>query len=382
MRCVVRRQGSALKVTVRTRTSSHEIECAPRERILYAALRAGVGVPYECATGSCGTCKARARPGTVEDVWPQAPGHEYLKRERGEFLMCQGVALGDCEILVPSRMGAEFCAASGPRHVAGTLSEVRSLTHDVDALSVELDGPITFDAGQFVVLAAPGLAGYRAYSMVNEAAETSRLDFIVKRKAGGGFSGWLQAKRAGSTLDVFGPLGKATWRPEEGKNLLCIAGGSGIAGMMSILSHALSSGHFKRHRGDVFFGVRAREDVFFTGERLTGLIDFYFACTDAFAYDLAICLNAWCFEPDGAFNVTKARLMLSNYRKVRPFSAAELEALPLLARGSATRFLLTRLFDLLNHPEGALVRPKDPLEYWRKLRFHQQVSGPAAYGLD
>ena len=88
------------------------------------------------------------------------------------------------------------------------------------------------------------------------------------------------------------------------------------------------------------------------------------------------------FEPDGAFNVTKARLMLSNYRKVRPFSAAELDALPLLARGSAIRFLLTRLFDLLNHPEGALVRPKDPLEYWRKLRFHQQVGGPSAYGLD
>ena len=124
------------------------------------------------------------------------------------------------------------------------------------------------------------------------------------------------------------------------------------------------------------------DNVFFTGERLTGLIDFYFACTDAFAYDLAICLNAWCFEQDGAFNVTKARLMLSNYRRVRPFSDAELEALPLLARGSALRFLLTRLYDLLNHPEGALVKPKDPLEYWRKLRFHQQVSGPAAYGLD
>ncbi len=124
------------------------------------------------------------------------------------------------------------------------------------------------------------------------------------------------------------------------------------------------------------------DNVFFTGERLTGLIDFYFACNDAFAYDLAICLNAWCFEPDGAFNVTKARLMLSNYRKVRPFSDAELEALPLLARGSAVRFLLTRLYDLLNHPEGALVKPKDPKEFWRKLRFHQQVSGPAAYGLD
>ena len=255
-----------MKVTVRTRTSSHEIECAPRERILYAALRAGVGVPHECATGSCGTCKARARPGTVEDLWPQAPGHAYLKRERGEFLMCQGVALGDCEILVPSRTDAESAPAPGPRHVTGILSAIRSLTHDVDAFSVELDRPVTFDAGQFVVLAAPGLAGYRAYSMVNEATETSRLDFVIKHKTGGGFSGWLGVDRAGTAVDVFGPLGKATWRPEEEKDLLCIAGGSGIAGMMSILSLALSSGHFERCRGEVFFGVRARGDVFFADE--------------------------------------------------------------------------------------------------------------------
>ena len=124
------------------------------------------------------------------------------------------------------------------------------------------------------------------------------------------------------------------------------------------------------------------DNVFFMGERLSGIIDFYFACNDLFAYDLAVCLNAWCFEPDTAFNVTKARYMLQAYRQVRPFSDAELEALPLLARGSALRFLLTRLYDWLNHPEGALVAPKDPLEYWRKLRFHQEVTTPGAYGLD
>lgn len=124
------------------------------------------------------------------------------------------------------------------------------------------------------------------------------------------------------------------------------------------------------------------DNVFFKGERLSGLIDFYFACTDALAYDLAICMNAWCFEPDGQFNVTKARLLLSNYRKARPFSDAELAALPLLARGCAMRFLLTRLYDWLHHPPGAFVKPKDPLEYLRKLRFHQQVDGPGAYGLD
>lgn len=124
------------------------------------------------------------------------------------------------------------------------------------------------------------------------------------------------------------------------------------------------------------------DNVFFFQGKLSGLIDFYFACTDFFAYDLAICLNAWCFEADRSFNVTKAKLLLSSYREVRPFSETEVAALPLLARGSAMRFLLTRLHDLLHHPEGALVQPKDPLEYWRKLRFHRQVTGPGAYGLE
>ncbi len=124
------------------------------------------------------------------------------------------------------------------------------------------------------------------------------------------------------------------------------------------------------------------DNVFFLGEALSGLIDFYFACTDFFAYDLAICLNAWCFEADASFNITKARHMLSAYRKIRPFSAAELAALPLLARGAALRFLLTRLYDWLYHPDGALVRPKDPLDYLERLRFHRRAAGPGAYGLE
>jgi homoserine kinase type II len=124
------------------------------------------------------------------------------------------------------------------------------------------------------------------------------------------------------------------------------------------------------------------DNVFFQGDRLTGIIDFYFACVDIIAYDLAICLNAWCFEPDGAFNITKARQMLAAYRAERPFTPRELDALPLLARGAALRFLLTRLFDWQNRVEGALVKPKDPLEYLDKLRFHRGVSGPGAYGLD
>ena len=124
------------------------------------------------------------------------------------------------------------------------------------------------------------------------------------------------------------------------------------------------------------------DNVFFMGDKLTGLIDFYFACNDWFAYEIAICLNAWCFEPDHQFNVTKAQHLLSAYRRVRPFSDTELAALPLLARGAAIRFLLTRLFDWLNQVDGALVRPKDPLEYLTKMKFHQGVAGPSAYGLN
>ena len=124
------------------------------------------------------------------------------------------------------------------------------------------------------------------------------------------------------------------------------------------------------------------DNVFFESNRLSGLIDFYFACNDFFAYDLAICLNAWCFETDASFNITKARALLSAYRKERTLGAEELAALPLLARGAAVRFLLTRLYDWLNRVDGALVRPKDPLEYLTKLKFHQGVAGPGAYGLD
>jgi homoserine kinase type II len=123
------------------------------------------------------------------------------------------------------------------------------------------------------------------------------------------------------------------------------------------------------------------DNVFFLGDKLSGIIDFTFACNDILAYDVAVCLNAWCFEADHSFNVTKARAFLSAYGRERKLSDDEQNALPLLARGAAIRFLLTRLVDWLNVPPGALVRPKDPLEYVRKLRFHQSVKSVRDYGL-
>jgi homoserine kinase type II len=113
------------------------------------------------------------------------------------------------------------------------------------------------------------------------------------------------------------------------------------------------------------------DNVFFQAGRFAAAIDFYFACDDLLAYDLGVCLNAWCFEPDGTFNVTSARAMIAGYEKRRPLSQEERQALPILAWGSAMRFFLTRLADWRATPPGALVRPKDPLEYERKLAVHR-----------
>jgi len=156
------------------------------------------------------------------------------------------------------------------------------------------------------------------------------------------------------------------------------------AGLAGELTHALSgilagwpaglpAGHI---HADLF-----PENVFFLDGRLSGLIDFYFAATDVLAYDVAVCLNAWCFEPDFSFNVTKARSMLRAYDTTRTLSDAERAALPVLCRGAAIRFLLTRLFDWLNTPPGALVTRKDPLEYLRRLRFHLAARDEHAYGI-
>jgi homoserine kinase type II len=176
-------------------------------------------------------------------------------------------------------------------------------------------------------------------------------------------------------------LGIASWRPlyqhakargDSVREGLCAAIASELDALDKVWPRGLPQGVI---HADLF-----PDNVFFLGEKLSGLIDFYFACTDALAYDVTVCLNAWCFETDNSFNVTKGRALLKAYSQVRELNAAERAALPVLSRGSALRFLLTRLVDWLAVPEGALVRPKDPLEYFRKLRFHQSVKSVSDYG--
>ncbi len=182
-----------------------------------------------------------------------------------------------------------------------------------------------------------------------------------------------------SRANALGPQG---WRPLLQKCLPqadALLPGLG-AELAASLDHILA--HWPRHlpRGHIHADLFP-DNVFFLDGKISGLIDFYFAATDIYAYDIAVCLNAWCFERDFSFNVTKSRFLLRGYSSLRPLVPEERAALPILAQGSAMRFLLTRLYDWLHTPAGALVTRKNPLEYMKKLRFHEAAASVAAYGI-
>jgi len=185
--------------------------------------------------------------------------------------------------------------------------------------------------------------------------------FPMRRENSLSLGGWRKLRAAiGAQADDFTP-GLSDLLDRE----LAFLGAAWPAGLPEGVIHA-----------DLF-----PDNVLFLEGDVSGMIDFYFACNDLLAYDVAICLNAWCFETDHSFNITKARGLLEGYRGVRPMSAKETEALPVLARGAALRFLLTRTYDWFNTSPDALVRPKNPEEYLRKLRFHQRVGSLSEYGL-
>ena len=255
-----------MRVQLNARNRAYEIEAAAGEKILYAGLRSRVDLPYECGTGTCGTCKARLVDGRIADGWPEAPGKKYLKGP-GEFLMCQCTAAGEITIEVGTFVYAMDPGACTAEPVAGVITNARTLAQDVVAFQVELERPVDFDAGQFMAMAVTAVPGYRGYSMVNFERQARRLDFVVKKKPGGGFSDWLFGGKAqGTQVSMIGPLGKATFYPGIGKQILCIAGGSGIAGMMSILSRACQERYFEQYRGDVYFGIRTMNDAFYRDE--------------------------------------------------------------------------------------------------------------------
>jgi len=254
-----------VNVVLTARGEAHAFECSVGENILYAGLRSGLALPYECGTGTCSTCKARLASGETASAWPEAPGYVGLKS--GDILMCQTLAAGDCGVEVSAAVTRMPETASVPAHLGAVIRQRAMLTHDVATLDLDLDEPVDFEAGQFMVMTAPGISGGRAYSMVNYERRATRLVFVVKEKPGGRFSEWLFGDGVeGTRVHLFGPLGHATFSPDLGKPVVCIAGGSGIAGMMAILACADQARYFDEHQGYLFFGVRTSRDLFFADE--------------------------------------------------------------------------------------------------------------------
>jgi toluene monooxygenase electron transfer component len=290
-----------------------EFECDKGESILHAGLRAGFTLPYECASGTCGTCKAVIESGEIVCDWPEAPGHKTVKPDRREFLMCQSRAVGNVNITIERSLKSELAGRLPPSRSGASIELYRRLNDDVIFMSLRLDAPTTFAAGQFALLTVAGVVGSRAYSMVNFALDTSQIDLLVKRLPGGGLTSWLFEKdRTGAEVQIFGPLGMAVFEPELGHPLCLMAGGSGIAGMMAILEQATTLGYFATLSGDVFFGVRTGADVFFLNE-LSALVEIAgsnLSVTVALSHDqdsrkLSTRFPLLCFQPGFVHDVAR-----------------------------------------------------------------------------
>jgi toluene monooxygenase electron transfer component len=256
-----------MQVQLKAKNQAYALAVSEGESILHAGLRQGIELPFGCATGTCGTCRVTCVEGSGLDKWPEAPGTGVGRHGPNDILMCQCTAPGDMVVETSSIVYRADPGACLPRHGSGHIADVRQLAPDMIEFALELDAPMSYEAGQFVAVEAPGIAGYRAYSMTKFARSTRRIDLLIKRKPGGGFSEWIfNGAHKDVELKVFGPLGRATFSPTASRHLLVIAGGSGIAGMMSILDRAMQEGYFLRHRGHVFFGVRTWQDRFYLDE--------------------------------------------------------------------------------------------------------------------
>ncbi len=252
-------------IEIEKKSQTYQFEADPSEKILYAGLRAGIPLPYECATGTCGSCKARVNKGSIDEGWSEAPGKARFKPEKREILMCQCTAESACNLSVPAKITPFRDDDIDPNHHHGKITQWEKLTSDVLRFEVQLSTEISFHAGQFFALEAATVEGRRAYSMVNFEPSTNRLEFIIKQNPSGAFSSWaFDACRAEESIKLFGPLGHATFHSDESHNLFMIAGGSGIAGLMSILEHARLTGYLKEHKATLYFGVRTPADLFFS----------------------------------------------------------------------------------------------------------------------
>jgi toluene monooxygenase electron transfer component len=245
--------------TVTLAGTEQRFMCAPGDTLLRAGLRAGLGLSYECNAGSCGTCKVDLVAGEVDDLYPEAPGIKQRDRDRGRRLACQSVPRGDCTI--KSRVADMYVPRHRPERRAARLEATRQITHDIREFSFVADGRADFLAGQYAMLTLPGAGLQRAYSMSNNGNDEGRWKFMIRRTPIGAMSAALFDLEPGSRVELDGPFGLAYLREDSPRDIVCIAGGSGIAPMVSILDAAAAHEHVRHLGAWLFYGGRGPADV-------------------------------------------------------------------------------------------------------------------------
>lgn len=235
-------------------------DCAETDTIARAAIRAGIGMAYECNVGGCGTCKIDLVSGAVESNWPGAPGLNERDRARGRVLGCQSRPASDCT--VKARLSEQYLTGCVPRRFEAVLADLRALTHDLREFHFSLPAPVDFLPGQYALLRLPGVSGQRAYSMSNIAQDGPTWHFQVRRVPGGeGSTAIFDQLQVGDAVEIDGPYGLAYLRSDSERDIVCIAGGSGLAPMISIARGLAATPAMSARRLHFFYGARTARDI-------------------------------------------------------------------------------------------------------------------------
>ncbi|HEX9392318.1 MAG TPA: 2Fe-2S iron-sulfur cluster-binding protein [Usitatibacteraceae bacterium] len=241
--------------------SNIAFECQAEDTIARAALRAGLGMPYECNVGSCGTCKVEMIAGAIASAWPEAPALSERDRGKNRVLGCQAHPLGDCTIKV--RLAEQYAPRHRPQRFAATLIAIRDITHDIREFHLQTRDAPLFLPGQYALLSLPGVKGQRAYSMSNVVNEGGAIwQFQIKRMQDGqGTTVLFDRLQMGARLEIDGPFGSGFLRVDSSRDVVCISGGSGISPMLSIARAMMGTPAMAARKLHFFYGGRTRRDL-------------------------------------------------------------------------------------------------------------------------
>ena len=263
-----------MKICFKTKRNIEEISIDQDENILFAGLKAGLTLPHECASGTCGTCQGQLlTEDSLIDNWKDAPGKKHIPEDTNRILMCQSSCRQDTNIRVFGPLKKQNNDYPRPNYFdANMISSIRE-NDEVISFKLKLSKDFSFIAGQFIMLQPNTLSGWRAYSICNTKLSSDEIELVLKKTPNGGFSNWLfKYANFKKSLKAFGPLGKASLKPQSGDtDIIAIVGGSGIAGIMAVLEDALKTDHLKVNKAKVFFGLRDKEKSFFL-KRLNDLV--------------------------------------------------------------------------------------------------------------